>query len=154
VISTVQLTPEKDVNAFLLNEHILSTTKVVKSHAILRQIRDSVGVAIGFSTKTSHRLHTQELAQLKEHIIATLSYRNISITMARIYIRLGHAKPQTSFAYISNNLRNYIIKADLTYTVNRTKKRTNSSTPYSHKPHTPYYIFENPAGQNQTPIQT
>jgi hypothetical protein len=115
-----QLLSEEHVHAFLLNETLLhpKLSCRIPRFSLIRHDnpqptqRTSGGVAIGFSPRLPHRRHDQ-LQQLPEHLIVTLYYPQLCVTLATIYIRPGHAIPYAFFTYISHNFRTFIIMADI-----------------------------------------
>jgi len=116
-----QLLLEEKITTFILNETYLTPklTCKISGYTLLRNdnnqpaLRANGGVAIGFPPSIAHRQHTTNILNLSEHLITTIYYKSIYITIATIYIRPGHNIPTSFFVYISNNLRHYIIMADV-----------------------------------------
>lgn len=115
------LLQEEKVDTFLLNETFLtpklpckvSPFTILRHDNALPARRANGGVAIGFSRTVPHRIHKPPLNNLPEHLVITLYYRHLYITVITIYIRPGHEIPLSFFQYISNNFHTYIIMADI-----------------------------------------
>jgi len=112
---------EEKVNAFILNETHLKPSdscKISRYHMLRHDNlhiaqRANGGTAIGFSPKIAYRQHHPGIPQLPEHLITTIYYQQLYITIATIYIRPHQAIPNSFFTHISNNHKNYIIMADI-----------------------------------------
>ncbi|MBK5646087.1 MAG: hypothetical protein I4N51_02495, partial [Acinetobacter sp.] len=131
-----QLLLDENINTFLLNETYL-TPKMqckIRNNQILRDDsktnaqRANGGVLLGFQSSIAYRRHEPNLANLPEHLIATLYFKSIYITVATIYIRPKQPIPYEFFQYISNNFRNYIIMADINYHSRTDRQKTRFNT--------------------------
>jgi len=63
-------------------------------------------VLLGFKPSIAFLRHEPNLTILPEHLITTLYFKSIYVTVATIYIRPKLPIPYELFQYISNNFRN------------------------------------------------
>jgi len=112
---------EEKANAFLLNETHLTARSSCKisgfrlhhQESTIPALRANGGVALGHKPNIPHRLHHVPNMQLPEHLISTLYFKNLYITLVTIYVRPGHIIPLPFFQYIADNFKTYLIMADI-----------------------------------------
>jgi len=85
---------------------------LIRSENNTPALRANGGVAIGYKPTIPHRLHPAPPMNLDEHLIATLYFQNLYITLLTIYVRPGLPIPLPFFQYISDNIKPYIIIVD------------------------------------------